>query len=82
MVLVRELKRKTLKLKLDGEEYKVLFPSARQLSDFQEEFSKEQKLGKMIDFVVKLGLPLDAAESLEAEHLREIFELLSGQKKS
>ena len=82
MELVREFKRKTLKLKLDGSEYKVLFPTVKQLSEFQKDFKKEQELDLMTSFLEKLDLPKEVAEGLEAEHLKEIFEIISGQKKS
>lgn len=82
MELVRELKRKTLKVKIDGEEYKILFPNVRQLSAFQESFHKKQDLDLMINFIAGLGLPENVCNSLEADHLRDIFEVISGQKKS
>jgi hypothetical protein len=82
MELVRELKRKTLKIKIDGEEYKILFPTVRQLSTFQESFNKKQDLDLMIKFIAELGLPEHVGESLEADHLKDVFEVISGQKKS
>jgi hypothetical protein len=73
-------KRRTLKVDIDGTAYQVRFPKFSELELFEDK-NKENPKEALRDFLVTLGLPLDAQSELEAIDLKEIVEIISGQKK-
>lgn len=75
-----------LKLKLLGSDYELTKPTNKQAKAIQEKLrsdeGKEQAIDVLVDFLVECGLPRDAAEGLQVEHLNLIFEHLLGAKKN
>ena len=79
-----ELKRRKLKFTLDGEEYKVLFPTVRQLDSYQKDLDKNKgkELDCLVSFLDNLGLSKDVSYGLEVTHLEQIVGEISGSKTS
>lgn len=73
-------KRRTLKVDIDGTVHQVRFPKFSELESFEEK-NKENPKEALREFLVTLGLPLDAQSELEGIDLKEIVEIISGQKK-
>jgi NAD(P)H-hydrate repair Nnr-like enzyme with NAD(P)H-hydrate epimerase domain len=78
-----EFKRKKFSFKLDGESYEFGFPNVKQFSEYQKklEKGKGKELDLIVDFLEGLGLKREVTESMEADHLVQIVDVLSGQKK-
>lgn len=78
-------KRRTLDVVVDGQKHSVRFPKAKEQYDLQASMKgvDEEKYGDVLFlFLADLGLPKEVALDLEAEDLKEIVEILTGQKKS
>jgi len=73
-------KRRTLKVDIDGTVHQVRFTKFSELESFEEK-NKENPKEALREFLVTLGLPLDAQAELEGIDLKEIVEIISGQKK-
>jgi hypothetical protein len=75
-------KKKTLRVKWEGAEYKVAFPSVRSVKEFQDEAKgKEGDIEPTIHFLNSLGLPEDICYDLEPDMLAQVVNTLSGVKK-
>ena len=77
-----ELKRKVLNLKFDGGEYKITFPTVKQLRELSQKKDGENDLDMTLRFLDVLGLPTIVSETMEADHIKEIVDHLTAQKKS
>jgi uncharacterized membrane protein len=78
------LSKKKLKVTWDGQQFDVVFPTIKLLKDYQADYAKadEQNQTETIQkFIAKLGLPMEATDEMEPEHLSEIVQVLTGQKK-
>ena len=73
-------KRRTLKVDIDGTVHQVRFPKFSELESFDAD-NKDNPKEALAKFLGVLGLPIDAQKELEAEDLKEIVEIISGQKK-
>lgn len=73
-------KRRTLKVDIDGTVHSVRFPKYSELDTFTAEL-KDNPAEALKNFLVLLGLPLDAQKELEPEDFNEIVDIISGQKK-
>ena len=73
-------KRRTLKVDIDGTAYQVRFPKFHELESFDAD-NKDNPKDALSKFLECLGLPVVAQKDLEAEDLKEIVEIISGQKK-
>jgi hypothetical protein len=84
-----QLKKKELKLDVYGEIYTLEIPSAKRMHDFMSDIISiakgdiKDKTDFMLsmDLLVECGLPLEVAESIYSDDLREIIKVLDGQKK-
>lgn len=76
-----EIKRKVLKLKFDGREFEIKFPSVKQLKELQKK-DGEDDLEMTLRFLSELGLPKEASEQMEPDHIKEIVDHITGQKKT
>ena len=76
-----EIKKKVLNIKFDGGEFKVNFPTVKQLKELKKE-ENESDLDMTLRFLDMLGLPLSASENMEPDHIKEIVDYLTAQKKT
>jgi len=81
-----DLTRRRLQVKVGTETYKVLFPTARQVEQFDSKYKPVQKdqnksLELIFDFLEALGMPKKVSEELDVENLTILLETLSGKKK-
>jgi len=81
-------KKRILDLDIYGDKYEIKFPTGRMLSDYLQKLkqlqngeieSSDYDLTK--ELLSKLGLPEQAAEEMELEHLNDLSKILLGQKK-
>ena len=78
-----EFKKKVLKFKFEGHDCEVKFPNIKQIEDFQaNQKGEDPSLGETLDFLECLGLEKSISYEMEPEHLSEIINHISGQKKS
>ena len=80
-----ELIQSELELKFKGQVYKLSYPTVGQLVAFSKEEKKVGPDGAMDvlkDFLSKLGLPGQAFDQLQSDHLEMIVSNLKGQKKA
>lgn len=80
-----EFKKRKLEITFEEKKHQLSFPTVRQMEDFSKSFSTvkpEEQLSITINLLNELGLPSDVSYSMEPDHLREIIEVISGQKKS
>ena len=75
-----------LKIKVNGNEINISYPSFKQVIDYGNEVKKidEDKIpGYLLDFLNKLGLPKDVAMNLRSSHIEAIInELMPTKKKN
>jgi hypothetical protein len=77
-----EIKRKVLKLNIDGSEYEIKEPNVKMVSEFEKSEDKGS-LEAGLKFLAQLGLPIEVSETLTAQNIKEIFDhLVSGVKKN
>lgn len=77
-----ELKRKELKLKFDGQDFVIKFPTVKQIKELSKKQEGEDDLDMTLRFLDALGLSKDVAETMEPDHIKEIVDHLTAQKKS
>lgn len=78
-----EFKKRVLEFKFDDKDCKLKYPTVLQVKEFSKKsVDGEDNLEVTLDFLVSLGLEKEIAECLEIDHLRQIIEHLTEQKKS
>ena len=79
-----ELKTEKLKLKFDGEEIELSYPTLEQVANMQDKIKKEENKELMVmkDFFLSLGMSEKIFSKMQAIHLQYLIEELTGQKKS
>ena len=77
-----EFIRRELKFKLDDVEYNLKFPSVKQISLYSKEYDEsDDKFICVINFLANLGLKSEISEGMEMNHLTQIVEALTQEKK-
>lgn len=69
-----ELKRKTLKFKLDDKVNELSWPSVGQLHSFEKKFRKSESLDVVLDFMESLGGSREVFEGMDSDHLFAVIE--------
>lgn len=74
--------KKELALDVYGKEYKLNFPTMKQLNEFQKksEGKDVQEIEMMFDFLDSLGLPKEVSENLYPDDISNIMEALVPKK--
>lgn len=75
------LNRKIIKVKFEGEEYKVRAPSNAELKKFMEDEAEGNDLDKSIRLLGQLGLPEEISWELDPESLQQVIEAITPQPK-
>lgn len=82
-----ELKRTKVEVSLDGKVYNLRLPTYRESIAYSKKIEaskgqgEDQKADLLIGYLADLGLPKDASESLELEHISQVLEFITGAKK-
>lgn len=80
-----EIVKSELKVKVFGQEYSLIKPTARKTAEFKKELEGEKDEVQMVDLACKFlnqcGLPEEATSQLEIEHLHGLIEAISAKKK-
>lgn len=74
---MEELKfqRRQLKMDVYGEEVVINYPTVKEFKTFTDQSKEENKgFDGLVNFLEKMGMRRDLAESLEPEHLNKIIE--------
>lgn len=69
-----ELKRKTLKFKLDEKEHVLSWPTVGQLNAFDKKFRDNQSLETVLEFMESLGGKRKVFEGMDSDHLFAVIE--------
>lgn len=77
-----ELKKRVLNLKFDGSEYKVSFPSVKQIKELTVKKENESDLDMTYRFLTALGLEASVIDEMEPDHIKEVIDHLTGLKKN
>ena len=80
-----ELVRKKLPVSIDGTIYELRAPTYGDSVEYENELKKaestEQRAEVLFSYLTKLGLPADVAKTLEIDHITEIIQYVSAEKK-
>lgn len=80
-----EINKTQIELKVFGNEYKLVPPTARKVAQFKKQLDEQKEDVEMISlaeqFLSECGLPKEVCEELEMEHLAKVIDLISGKKK-
>ena len=79
-----EFVKRELRIKLDGQEYTLVYPSNRKLQEHSiavKGLEEDKVLDALVNFLDKLGLPKDIAWEMEPYMLEEILTELTSKKK-
>lgn len=78
-------KRRVLKVTIEDKIYEVLFPTLRQITDYQVEATEDSSASNVGNLMSKLletlGLPIDAQMAVDQEAISTIIGLLFDKKK-
>lgn len=79
---IMKIVKKELALDVYGKEYKLNFPTMKQLNEFQKksEGKDVQEIEMMFDFLDSLGLPKEVSENLYPDDISNIMEALVPKK--
>jgi hypothetical protein len=81
-----KLERTKISLEIYGEKYPVRRPSVKEVEALERDIKKKSKSdGELIlmkKFLVNVGLPMRVLDDLEANHLLQVAEFLTGVKKN
>lgn len=77
-----EFKKRVLSIKFNGGIHDVSYPTIKQLKDLNVKKENETELDMTYRFLSSLGLPVEVIDEMEPDHIKEIIEVLTGQKKS
>lgn len=77
--------RPKLKVSIFGVEYETARPTLGEVEAFQDKSAStpaDKQLPLMVEFLGKLGLPVDAVKQLDVDQFMELVAFVSGSKKN
>lgn len=76
-----ELKTKQLDVKFEDKIYKLRYPTVKELKKFSDKEKQADSLQAVTDLFVKVGLPENIVDKLEADHVEALAKELTTKKK-
>ena len=81
-----EFNKRELNLRVDGQAYKIAYPSVKQIKQYQGKFGAHKddavkSIEAVQNFLKELGLPTNVSDDLEPSALTTIIDEVSGVKK-